>query len=81
MGEAEHHDHVRVRVVDHRVPGPGRDVKRVPGRKADLAVGSGARQPSRVKVYRGTDLSGTAEPAAVTLDPFGTVTTSGVFVG
>jgi hypothetical protein len=49
--------------------------------KADVAVGSGAGQPSLVKVYLGKDLSGTTEPAATTLDPFGAVTLSGVFVG
>jgi len=49
--------------------------------KADLAVGSGAGQESLVKVYRGKDLSGTTEPASTSLDPFGTPTTNGVFVG
>jgi hypothetical protein len=49
--------------------------------RADLAVGSGAGQPSLVKVYLGKDLSGSAEPASTSFDPFGTVTTSGVFVG
>jgi hypothetical protein len=34
-----------------------------------------------VKVYLGKDLSGTAEPASTSLDPFGAVTTNGVFVG
>ncbi len=49
--------------------------------RADLAVGSGAGQPSAVKVYLGKDLSGTAEPTSTSLDPFGTATTNGVFVG
>jgi uncharacterized delta-60 repeat protein len=49
--------------------------------KADLAVGSGAGQASRVKVYLGTNLSGTSEPASTSLDPFGTPTANGVFVG
>ena len=49
--------------------------------RADLAVGSGAGQESLVKVYRGKDLSGTTEPASTSLDPFGTTTTNGVFVG
>jgi hypothetical protein len=49
--------------------------------RADLAVGSGAGQPSQVKIYLGTNLSGTAEPTSTSLDPFGTVTTSGVFIG
>jgi hypothetical protein len=49
--------------------------------KADLAVGSGAGQESLVKVYLGKDLSGTTEPASTSLDPFGTTTTNGVFVG
>jgi hypothetical protein len=49
--------------------------------RADLAVGSGAGQPSVVKVYLGKDLSGTTEPASTSLDPFGGPTTDGVFVG
>jgi hypothetical protein len=49
--------------------------------RADLAVGSGAGQESLVKVYLGKDLSGTTDPASTTLDPFGTATTNGVFVG
>jgi hypothetical protein len=49
--------------------------------RADLAVGSGAGQASLVKVYHGKDLSGSAEPASTSLDPFGTTTTGGVFVG
>jgi hypothetical protein len=49
--------------------------------KADLAVGSGAGQPSLVKVYLGKNVSGTTEPASTSFDPFGTVTTNGVFVG
>jgi hypothetical protein len=47
----------------------------------DLAVGSGAGQPSLVKVYLGKDIKGGAEPASTSLDPFGTVITHGVFVG
>jgi hypothetical protein len=49
--------------------------------RADLAVGSGQSQESLVKVYLGKDLSGTTEPASTSLDPFGTTTTNGVFVG
>src|SRR5581483_11591530 len=49
--------------------------------RADLAVGSGAGQPTLVKVYRGTDLSGSAEPASTQFDPFGGITLNGVFVG
>jgi hypothetical protein len=49
--------------------------------KADVAVGSGAGQPSLVKVYLGKDVSGATEPAATTLDPFGGLTPNGVFVG
>lgn len=59
------------------VPRPGR----LANGRADLAVGSGPGQPSLVKVYRGVTLSGTAEPAADVLDPFGGPTLSGVFVG
>src|SRR5581483_9513083 len=60
--------------------GVGRGGERRRGR-AGLAVGSGAGQPSLVKVYRGTDLSGTAEPPAEALDPFAAPTPGGVFVG
>ena len=49
--------------------------------RADLAVGSGANQPSQVKVFLGKDVSGTAEPTATAFDPFGAVTLNGVFVG
>jgi hypothetical protein len=49
--------------------------------RADLAVGSGAGRPSLVRVYLGKDLSGSSEPPSVTLDPFGTTTLDGVFVG
>jgi hypothetical protein len=49
--------------------------------RADVAVGSGAGQPSLVKVYPGKDLSGTAEPASTSFDPFGTTTLDGVFLG
>jgi hypothetical protein len=49
--------------------------------QADLAVGSGAGQPSLVNVYLGKDLSGTTEPASASFDPFGGPTTNGVFVG
>jgi hypothetical protein len=48
---------------------------------ADLAVGSGAGQASLVKVYLGKNLAGSAEPASTQFDPFGAVTTNGVFVG
>jgi uncharacterized delta-60 repeat protein len=49
--------------------------------KADLAVGSGAGQLSAVKVYLGGNISGTAEPASSSLDPFSLVPVNGVFVG
>jgi hypothetical protein len=49
--------------------------------RADLAVGSGPGQASLVKVYLGKNLSGTTEPTSTSFDPFGTVTTNGVFVG
>ena len=49
--------------------------------RADLVVGSGAGQSSAVRVYLGTNLSGTAEPTSTTFDPFGAVTINGVFVG
>jgi uncharacterized delta-60 repeat protein len=49
--------------------------------RADLAVGSGAGQESQVKVYLGKNLAGSAEPASTSLDPFGTTTVNGVFVG
>jgi hypothetical protein len=49
--------------------------------RVDLVVGSGAGQPSLVKVYLGTNLSGNTEPASAPFDPFGLVTTNGVFVG
>ena len=49
--------------------------------RADLAVGSGAGQPSLVRVYLGKDLSGTAEPTSASFDPFGGPTLNGVFVG
>src|SRR5262249_46524286 len=42
--------------------------------RADLAVGSGAGQGSLVRLYLGKDLSGSAEPASTSLDPFGVVT-------
>jgi hypothetical protein len=49
--------------------------------RADLAVGTGAGQPSLVRVYPGKTLSGTAEPPSTSFDPFGGPTTDGVFVG
>ena len=49
--------------------------------RADVVVGSGAGQPSLVKVYLGKNLSGTSEPASTSFDPFGAVTVNGVFVG
>jgi hypothetical protein len=49
--------------------------------RIDLVVGSGAGRTSVVKVHLGKNLSGTTVPAATSLDPDGTVTTSGVFVG
>jgi uncharacterized delta-60 repeat protein len=49
--------------------------------RADVAVGSGAGQPSLVKVYLGRNLTRSAEPNSTSLDPFGTITLNGVFVG
>jgi hypothetical protein len=49
--------------------------------KADLVVASGAGQSSLVKVYLGKNISGTTEPTSTSLDPFGTTTLNGVFVG
>ena len=49
--------------------------------RADVAVGSGAGQASLVKIYLGTNLTGTAEPASTSFDPFGVATLNGVFVG
>jgi uncharacterized repeat protein (TIGR01451 family) len=49
--------------------------------RADLAVGTGPGQPSLVRLYRGKDLAGTAEPPSSSFDPFGGPTTDGVFVG
>jgi hypothetical protein len=34
-----------------------------------------------VTVYLGKNLAGTIEPASTSLDPFGTTTVNGVFVG
>ena len=51
--------------------------------RADVAVGSGAGRPARVRVYLGKDFAGTGEPAAFQdLDPFGgAVLADGVYVG
>jgi hypothetical protein len=50
--------------------------------KADLVVGSGAGQPSLVRVYLGKEVAPGGEPAATDLDPFGgAVLAGGVFVG
>ena len=51
--------------------------------RADLVVGSGPGQPSRVRVYPGRTVTPTGEPANFQdLDPFGgVVLTNGVFVG
>jgi hypothetical protein len=51
---------------------------------ADLAIGTGAGQPSSVKVYLGKSLvgAGTEPAASQVLDPFsGAVLVDGVFVG
>jgi subtilisin family serine protease len=49
---------------------------------ADLVVGSGEGQPSRVRVYLGRNAAGAGEPAVVqALDPFTQVLADGVFVG
>jgi hypothetical protein len=50
--------------------------------QADLVTGTGAGEPSRVRVYRATTLLGTPNPAAdQELDPFGIAPAEGVFVG
>jgi hypothetical protein len=50
--------------------------------RADLAVGSGAGQPSRVRVYLGSNVTPTGEPDAFEdLDPFGATLPGGVYVG
>ncbi|HEX4609135.1 MAG TPA: FG-GAP-like repeat-containing protein, partial [Urbifossiella sp.] len=63
-----------VRVATKDVDGDG---------KADVIVGSGEDVPSYVRVYSGSTLNGSGEPAPLqTLDPFGGVVLSeGVFVG
>ncbi len=49
---------------------------------ADLAVGSGAGRPAKVKVYLGKDVTGPGEPTSTDLDPFGgAVLADGVYVG
>jgi autotransporter-associated beta strand protein len=51
--------------------------------RADLAVGSGANRPAKVRVYPGKTFTGAGEPAgAIDLDPFGgAVLADGVYVG
>ena len=50
--------------------------------RADVAVGSGAGRPARVRVYLGKDFAGGGEPPAVDLGVFGgTVLADGVYVG
>lgn len=62
-----------VRVATKNVDGDAR---------ADVVVGSGGGQPSRVRVYAGKTVTGRTEPAPIQeFDPFGTVLTEGVFVG
>ena len=48
---------------------------------ADLAAGSGAGEPSRVRVYTAATLLAGAAAPDVDLDPFGAVLANGVFVG
>jgi hypothetical protein len=50
--------------------------------RADLVTGSGEREPSRVRVYKSSNL--TAAPALIPdqeFDPFGTTLLNGIFVG
>ncbi|MBN9521121.1 FG-GAP repeat protein [bacterium] len=50
--------------------------------RADVAVGSGAGRPAKVRVYLGRDITGGGEPPATDLDPLGgAVLADGVFVG
>jgi hypothetical protein len=50
--------------------------------KAELVAASGEGQPSRVRVYRGSDFPSAGEPAAMQeFDPFGAVVPDGVYVG
>jgi hypothetical protein len=49
---------------------------------ADLLTGSGAGEPSRVRVYKAANLMANANPGPdQEIDPFGVVLTSGVYVG
>jgi uncharacterized delta-60 repeat protein len=50
---------------------------------ADLVVGSGAGQPSKVRTYLGSTKTATpsGEPTFTDLDPYGAVLADGVFVG
>jgi hypothetical protein len=48
--------------------------------KAELIVGSGDNEPSRVRVYKAASLFGNPAPDQE-LDPFGTTLAEGVFVG
>jgi hypothetical protein len=50
--------------------------------KADVAVGSGAGRPGRVRLYHGKDFAGGGEPPATDLDVLGGgVLADGVYVG
>ena len=49
--------------------------------RAEVVVGSGAGQPSAIKVYPGKAVVPGPEPTSTALDPFGTSLTDGVFVG
>ena len=51
--------------------------------RADVAVGSGAGSPSRVRLYAGKELAGGGEPGThQDLDPLaGAVLADGVYVG
>ena len=49
---------------------------------ADVAVGSAASRPAKVRVYRGKDFAGGGEPPAADLDVLGgAVLADGVYVG
>ncbi|MDB5309626.1 MAG: hypothetical protein JWO38_3828 [Gemmataceae bacterium] len=50
--------------------------------KADVVVGSGGGQPSRVRVYPGAVFTGIGEPTTFQdIDPYGAVLADGVYVG
>jgi len=61
-----------VRLALHDLDGDGR---------ADLAAGSGAGEPSHIRVYTATTLMTGSTTSDQDLDPFGAVLANGVFVG